>query len=95
MMKKSQRIAAHFKELGQATGAIDWFRNQAIDASAIGAFAVPPDGQPRPPRAGDNARTDLGWIVSLDLDQAKITRQDAADTLRREGGSLIGRAPDG
>lgn len=94
-MKKSQQIAARFTQLRDATAAIDWFRNQAIDPAAIGAFAVPPDGQPRPPRAGDNARTDLGWIVSLDLDRARISRQDAVATMRREGGSLLGRAPDG
>ena len=94
-MKKSQRVAARFARMQDATAAIDWFRNQGIDPGAIGAFAVPPDGQPRPPRAGDNARTDLGWIVSLDLESARIRRQDAVAALRREGGALIGRAPDG
>jgi hypothetical protein len=92
-MAQSQVIAAQFPQMRYATSAIDWFRNQGIDASAIGAFAVPPGGQPRPPRPGDNQRDDLTWIVSLDLGRANITRRVATDTMKREGGKLMAAAP--
>jgi hypothetical protein len=92
-MAQSQVIAAEFPQMRYATAAIDWFRNQGIDPDAIGAFAVPPGGQPRPPRPGDNQRDDLVWIVSLDLARAKFTRRVAVDAMKREGGKLLARAP--
>ena len=92
-MAQPQVIAARFAQMRYATSAIDWFRNQGIDASAIGAFAVPPGGQPRAPRPGDNQRDDLTWIVSLDLARAKINRRVALDAMKREGGTLIADAP--
>ena len=92
-MAQSDVIAATFTQMRYATGAIDWFRNQGIDAAAIGAYAVPPGGQPRAPRPGDNQRDDLTWIVSLDLSRAQLERRVAIDTMKREGGTLLARAP--
>lgn len=92
-MPQSQVVVAEFPQMRYATAAIDWFRNQGIDAEAIGAFAVPPGGQPRPPRPGDNQRDDLTWIVSLDLARAKLPRRVATDTMKREGGKLLAAVP--
>ena len=92
-MAQSDVIAAQFPQMRYATAAIDWFRNQGIDPAAIGAYAVPPGGQPRAPRPGDNQRDDLSWIVSLDLSRAQIDRRFALDALRREGGKLLPRPP--
>ncbi|MDQ6766742.1 MAG: hypothetical protein M3Z41_02940 [Candidatus Eremiobacteraeota bacterium] len=93
-MHKGNYIAASFPLMSYATGAIDWFRNQAIDPDAIVVAAVPPGGQPRAPQRGDNARSDLRWIVALDLDAARIPRDVAAEALRREGGKLLAQIPD-
>jgi hypothetical protein len=92
-MTQADVVAAQFTQMRYATGAIDWFRNQGIDPAAIGAYAVPPGGQPRAPRAGDNRRDDLTWIVSLDLSRAQIERRVAIDAMKREGGTLLARAP--
>lgn len=88
-MAQPQVVAAKFAQMRNATAAIDWFRNQSIDPAAIGVFAVPPGGQPRAPRPGDNQRDDLTWIVSLDLPNAQIERRVALDALTREGGKLL------
>jgi hypothetical protein len=93
-MGTSDYVAASFVFLESATGAIDWFRNQAIEPSAILVAAVPPDGRLRAPQAGDNARRDLRWIVALDLDAARISRTVALDTFRREGGKVLARVPE-
>jgi hypothetical protein len=87
-------VAASFPLMRYATAAIDWFRNQSIDPDAIAVAAVPPDGKPRAPQRGDNARTDLSWIVALDVDAARIPRAVAAAALKREGGKLLARIPD-
>lgn len=87
-------VAATFSMLRYATGAVDWFRNQAIEPSAITIAAQPPRGKLRLPQAGDNRRDDLTWVVALDLDAAKISRDVALDTLRREGGKILPRIPD-
>lgn len=92
-MKKSDTIAARFAFIRHATAAIDWFRNQGIAPDAIDALAVPPSGRPRPPQPGDNRRSDLGWIVALDLKRANITRAEAVAAMRREGGKLLSRMP--
>jgi hypothetical protein len=93
-MSKSNYIAASFPLLRYATGAVDWFRNQAISPDAIVIAAVPPDGQPRAPQRGDNERTDLTWIVALDLDTARIPRAVAQAALIREGGKIISYVPN-
>ena len=93
-MDKGNYVAASFPHMRSATGAIDWFRNQAIDPTAILVAAVPPDGRPRAPQRGDNERTDLRWIVALDLDAARIPRSVAVATLTREGGKRLAQVPD-
>jgi hypothetical protein len=93
-MSKGNYVAASFSLLRYATAAIDWFRNQAIDPNAILVAAVTPDGQSRAPQRGDNMRTDVRWIVALDLDAAHIRRDVAAAALKREGGKLTRQIPD-
>jgi hypothetical protein len=93
-MTQGNYVAASFSLLRYANGAIDWFRNQAIDPDAIIVAAVPPDGQPRAPQRGDNMRADVTWIVALNLDAAKIRRDVAIAALRREGGKLLAKIPD-
>ena len=94
-MGKQDAVAASFASAGDATAAIDWFRNQAIEPDAIAVWAVPPGGRPRAPGPGDNARDELSWIVSLDLRKAKIARNLAIDAMRREGGTILRREPAG
>jgi hypothetical protein len=93
-MNKGNYVAASFPLLGYATGAIDWFRNQAIDANAIAVAAVAPDGRLRAPQRGDNERNDLQWIVALDLSKARIPRAVALATFAREGGKPLASVPD-
>ena len=93
-MGKGNYVAASFPFMRYATGAIDWFRNQAVDPKAILVAAVPRDGQPRAPQPGDNERTDLRWIVAVNLDAARIPRSVALDTFTREGGKRLARVPE-
>ena len=93
-MGKGNYVAASFPRMQGATGAIDWFRNQAIEPGAILVAAVPPDGRPRAPQRGDNERTDLRWIVAVDLDVARIPRSVAIATLTREGGKRLAQVPE-
>jgi hypothetical protein len=92
-MSKDNYVAASFPLMRYATGAVDWFLNQAIDPDAIVIAAVPPDGRARAPQRGDSARTDLTWIVALDLDAADISRSVALATLKREGGKKLSQIP--
>lgn len=92
-MDKGDYVAASFPILRYATGAIDWFRNQAIDAQAIAVAAVGPDGTLRAPQRGDNSRADLQWIVALDLRIARIPRSVALATFTREGGTPLATVP--
>jgi hypothetical protein len=92
-MSKDNYVAASFPLMRYATGAVDWFTNQAIDPDAIVIAAVPPDGRPRAPQRGDSARTDLTWIVALDLGAANISRSVALATLKREGGKKLSQIP--
>ena len=93
-MARTNFVAATFPILPYATGAVDWFRNQGIDADAIVIAAQPPQGGLRAPQRGDNMRSDLKWVVALDLDAAKIGKAQALETLRREGGVLLKHVPD-
>ncbi len=90
----NNRVAAVFPMLRYATGAVDWFRNQAIEPDAIIVAARQPNGDLRPPQRGDNLRSDLEWIVALDLDAARIERAVALATLQREGGSILKHIPE-
>ena len=92
-MTGANYVAASFPRMQYATAAIDWFRNQAIDAQAIAVFAVPPGERPRAPQRGDNTRSDLSWIVAVDVDAARIPRDVAIAALRREGGKLLAQVP--
>jgi hypothetical protein len=92
-MSKESYVAASFSLVNDATGAVDWFRNQAIAPEAIVIAAVPPGAEPRLPQRGDNERKDLTWIVALDLTRAAIPRSVAKDALRREGGKILSRIP--
>ncbi len=85
-MVTSTYASASFARLGDATAAIDWFRNQGIAPASI-AVAAAADGEgPRPPRRGDNLRDDLTWYVALDLAQTQLPPAVVRATLRREGG---------
>lgn len=88
-MSRSNVIAATFGAVGNATAAVDWFRNQAVDPDAIGILAVAPGEKPRRTQPGDNQRPDLSWIVSIDLDRARLTKQIATETMKREGGKIF------
>lgn len=89
----ADKIGARFRTMREATAAIDWLRNQAIDSGAIEILAITPDEKLRPPQAGDNRRSDLQWIVALDLSRASIEKRVAIAALRREGGTLLKRLP--
>ncbi|HLW38263.1 MAG TPA: hypothetical protein VKR99_07520 [Candidatus Eremiobacteraceae bacterium] len=93
-MARNNFVAATFPLLRYATGAVDWFRNQAIAPDAIVIAAQPPQGGLRLPQRGDNMRSDLKWVVALDLDAAAIGRQQALETLQREGGVILKHIPD-
>ena len=92
-MSKDNYVAASFPIMRYATAAVDWFLNQAIDPDAIVIAAVPPDGRARAPQRGDSERTDLTWIVALDLTAAAIPRSVALATLKREGGKRLAQIP--
>jgi hypothetical protein len=91
----ADKVGARFPNMRFATAAIDWFRNQAVAPEAIGIFAITPDHKIRPPQVGDNRRSDLQWIVSLDLARANLDKRVATEALRREGGALLKRLPEG
>ncbi len=90
-MKDCGPITAEFSSARYATAAIDWFQNQALAPEAIDVLIVAPGQPPRPPRRGDNARDDLRWLVSVNLDRSAVTRRVAIDAMRREGGKLVAR----
>ncbi len=81
-------ITATFETSRAATAAIDWFLNQAIDRDAISLAVIPPDGQRRAPRAGDNRRTDLTWVVAVDTERARLRAPIVVETMKREGGTI-------
>ncbi|MBV8164157.1 MAG: hypothetical protein JOZ91_07810 [Candidatus Eremiobacteraeota bacterium] len=47
----------------------------------------------RAPQRGDNLRSDLEWIVALDLSKARIPRAVAVATFAREGGKTLASVP--
>jgi hypothetical protein len=94
-MTESNIVAATFDAVRDATAAVDWFRNQGTDPEAIGISALPPGERPRAPRPGDNHRTGLAWLVTIDLKRAPVSRRIAIETMKREGGKITNRAlPD-
>jgi len=88
-------IAAKFARMGDASAALGWFTNQALPVGSLRIFAVQGSSAPRAPKAGDDARRDVTWIVAVDIDRARLRKIDALDTLRREGGAVLARLPDG
>jgi hypothetical protein len=91
---KGNFVAASFPLMRYATGAIDWFRNQAVDPGAIAVAAIGPDGKLRAPQRGDNSRDDVQWIVAIDLRAARIPRAVALATFTREGGKPLATVPE-
>jgi len=90
-----EKVAARFSDMRGVTAAVDWFRNQAIADQHVRVWVVPPDKLLRAPQAGDNRRTDLQWIVSVDYRGANIEKRVAEEALVREGGALYPIAPNG
>jgi hypothetical protein len=88
-------IAARFANVNSATAAIDWFTNQALPDGAMRIFAQQANAKPRPPKAGDNARTDVSWIVAVDFTRARMPKADVLATMRREGGAILSEIPTG
>ena len=81
--------------VNSATAAIDWFTNQALPDGAMRIFAQQANAKPRPPKAGDNARPDVSWIVAVDFARARIPKADVLATMRREGGAVMTEVPAG
>jgi hypothetical protein len=94
-MSSETIVSANFATAGRATAAVDWFLNQSIDRDAVTVRVSPPGERPRPPRAGDNRRTDLTWLVAIDYDRARLGKRTAVETLKREGGSIVRQATAG
>ena len=90
-MSDGERVSAIFGTVREATAAVDWFRNQGTDPAAIGIEVRSAGQAPRPTRSGDNLRTDLSLIVSLDVDKAPFGRRLAIETFVREGGKVTSR----
>ena len=88
-------IAARFANVNSATAAIDWFTNQALPEGAMRIFAQQPNAKPRAPRAGDSSRSDVSWIVAVDVARAQIPKADVLATMRRQGGSVLLEVPAG
>jgi len=91
----SNKVAARYAHIRELTAAVDWFRNQAIAPEALTIWTVGPDRKLRPPQSGDNRRSDLAWILSVDLTRAKIEKRVAMESLRREGGYVYRFTPEG
>ena len=88
-MSASNVVTATFPSARFATAAVDWFLNQAVDRAAIAVSVRQPGGAMRPPKPGDNRRTDLEWRVSFDVDKTRIAKRTAVETMRREGGTIV------
>ena len=88
-MSSETIVSATFPSAGRATAAVDWFLNQSIDRDAVTVQVMLPGERPRPPRAGDNRRADLTWLVAIDFARARLRERTAIETMRREGGSVV------
>ena len=88
-MATSDVVTATFTVPRAATAAVDWFLNQAIEHDAVSVRVAAGDEAPRPTRAGDNRRDDLTWIVSVDVQRARLKKRIAVETMKREGGTLL------
>jgi hypothetical protein len=88
-------IAARFVNVNTATAAIDWFTNQALPDGSLRIYAQQANAKPRPPKAGDDARPDVSWIVAVDVARARIPKADVLATMRREGGAVLAEVPAG
>jgi hypothetical protein len=95
VMSDSNVVWARFDNVGTANAAVDWFRNQGTLPDSISIAALPPGAALRQPRSGDNRRTDLVWVVSIDVDAAPLTKKLAVETMKREGGKIIAGPPSG
>ena len=87
-MSSANVVTATFPSSRYAVAAVDWFLNQAIDRDAVSVAVVPKGERSRPPGPGDNRRLDLIWIVSLDVDRARLPKRLAIETMKREGGEI-------
>lgn len=87
-MSDGDRISAVFDAVRNATAAVDWFRNQGTDPSAIAVEALEPGRAPRPTQPGDNARSGLSWMVTIDVKRAPFGTRTAIETFAREGGKV-------
>ncbi len=79
--------------LRAATAAMDWFTNQAVSSGSLSVRAVPRGAEPRLPQRGDNARTDMTWIVAVDAARAGLARWEILDAIARQGGKLLAFVP--
>lgn len=87
-MSASDVVTATFTTSRNATAAVDWFLNQAIDRDAVSVRVAGKGEQPRAPATGDNRRADLTWSVSIDLSRAPLKKRIVVETMRREGGRI-------
>jgi hypothetical protein len=94
-MSSTNIVTATFPSARYATAAVDWFLNQAIDRDAITVEVAAHAERPRAPRPGDNRRSDLTWLVSIDVERAGLRKQDVIQTMKREGGTLAARPTAG
>jgi hypothetical protein len=94
-MSSANVVTARFPSSRSATAAVDWFLNQSIDRESVSVQVAAPGERPRPPRAGDNRRSDLEWTVRIDSDRAGLSRRIALETMKREGGSLTANSSPG
>jgi len=61
----------------------------------VSVLVAAPGEPSRPPRSGDNRRSDLEWTVRIDSDRAGLSKRIALETMKREGGSLLANSSTG
>jgi hypothetical protein len=94
-MSSANVVTARFPSSRSATAAVDWFLNQSIDRESVNVQVAAPGERLRPPRSGDNRRSDLEWTVRIDSDRAGLPKRVALETMKREGGSLTANSSTG